>query len=146
MMRVLTVWVSGDPVPQGALVPFRFRRNGKDGIRLVNRGGKRLKQWRDQVASVIADKMTVRGEKCAADRPFECEIEFWIRPPKRRTRRTPHVRPDIDKLTRAVLDSVTQSGLWKDDSQCCYLRASKQYAHPDMKPGVFIKLCWGGDA
>jgi len=42
----------------------------------------------------------------------------------------PSGRPDIDKLTRAVLDGLTMGGAWKDDAQVVELMARKMYGAP----------------
>jgi Holliday junction resolvase RusA-like endonuclease len=51
----------------------------------------------------------------------------------------PGVMPDIDKLSRAVLDSITDAGLWKDDAQVVVLYAAKRYAL-ERAPGVLITI------
>jgi Holliday junction resolvase RusA-like endonuclease len=50
----------------------------------------------------------------------------------------PTVAPDIDKLTRAVLDSCTDAGLWRDDAQVAVLHAAKRYTN--TTPGVLITV------
>jgi len=55
----------------------------------------------------------------------------------------PSAKPDVDKLTRAVLDALTAAGVWKDDAQVCDLRAVKHYpgAHAGQHvPGVLIAV------
>jgi Holliday junction resolvase RusA-like endonuclease len=49
----------------------------------------------------------------------------------------PAVMPDLDKLVRAVCDSITDSGLWHDDAQVCSLVTAKRYNSP---PGVHIVI------
>jgi Holliday junction resolvase RusA-like endonuclease len=48
------------------------------------------------------------------------------------------VRPDADKLIRAVLDALTGK-VWRDDCQVAELLIRKRYAD-DGKEGVMIKL------
>ena len=45
-------------------------------------------------------------------------------------------RPDVDKLARAVLDAITESGTLRDDCQVVALSARKRYG----PPGVAITL------
>ena len=47
------------------------------------------------------------------------------------------VKPDIDKLTRAVFDSLTSGGIIEDDARCHRLEATKEYGD---NPGVHIHL------
>jgi Holliday junction resolvase RusA-like endonuclease len=50
-------------------------------------------------------------------------------------------KPDIDNLTKLVLDVVTKDGrVWRDDSQVVTLLAFKQYAAPEEKPGAWISI------
>ena len=39
-------------------------------------------------------------------------------------------KPDIDNLTKAALDALTQIGLWRDDSQVFQLQVEKVYGYP----------------
>lgn len=45
--------------------------------------------------------------------------------------------PDLDKLTRAVLDALTQAGLLRDDAIVCELHATKTYGD---RPGVEVVI------
>lgn len=38
-------------------------------------------------------------------------------------------RPDRDNLEKAVLDALTNIGMWKDDSQICCGEITKRYVH-----------------
>lgn len=40
-------------------------------------------------------------------------------------------RPDLDNLNKAVLDGITDGGLWSDDSIVCHLSVVKQYIDRD---------------
>lgn len=48
-------------------------------------------------------------------------------------------KPDLDKLTRSVLDALTGVA-WFDDAQVASLMARKFYADPDEVAGVEIEL------
>lgn len=52
----------------------------------------------------------------------------------------PSVRPDLDKLCRAVLDALTDAGIWHDDSQVCSLSAIKVYADETKHAGVYCNV------
>lgn len=108
-------WVSGRPAPQGS-------KRHVGGGRLVEMS-KAVGPWRE----------AVRGE---AQRVFPAQIEgpvivtviFSLVPPKTVKRKSPCVRPDIDKLARAVLDGLTMGGAFADDAQVTQLTAIKKYA------------------
>lgn len=53
--------------------------------------------------------------------------------------RWPATKPDLDKLIRAILDSLTHV-VWSDDSQVVGIYTSKLYAHPGQGPGVKIHI------
>ena len=56
------------------------------------------------------------------------------------------VKPDVDKLTRAVLDSLTAADIIDDDARCATLTATKNYTtkrHPT--PGVRITIIPNND-
>lgn len=58
----------------------------------------------------------------------------------RSVRRRWHTVPyDVDKLARAVNDSLTRSGVIEDDSRIVELVARKLYAD-ECEPGVFIEV------
>jgi len=50
----------------------------------------------------------------------------------------PHIaKPDCDNLAKAVLDALTELGMWRDDSQVYGLNINKSYAE---KPGCNISI------
>jgi hypothetical protein len=59
-----------------------------------------------------------------------------MKKPKTVTRNEPHIRPDIDKLVRAVLDGLTDV-VYRDDEQVTSLTAVKQYGEQE---GVWIRI------
>lgn len=46
-------------------------------------------------------------------------------------------KPDADNLAKAVMDALTNLGVWKDDSQVAVLRVRKEYA---SLPGCLINI------
>ena len=65
-------------------------------------------------------------------------LDFGIPKPKSapKTRRVwPDKRPDLDKLSRSVLDALTYV-IFADDSQVVHLRATKDYG----APGVAVEI------
>lgn len=49
-------------------------------------------------------------------------------------------RPDVDKLSRAVLDALSMAGIWGDDSQVTHLCATKRVAEIGEEPGCRITI------
>lgn len=84
----------------------------------------RLKAWRSAVAGQAA--IAWDGEPIAAAVHVGLRFVF-PRPASARRRVWPSVKPDLDKLTRAVLDALTGS-LIVDDAQVVSLRAVKEYS------------------
>ena len=75
------------------------------------------------------------------DGALELEVTFWIERPRSITveqRRRPTVTPDLDKLVR-TMDSLTVSGLIRDDARIVTIRATKEYAD-DEPAGARIRL------
>ena len=70
--------------------------------------------------------------------PVSVELCFYLPRGKTVRRALPAVKPDLDKLVRAVLDALT-GYCYKDDGQAVGVLASKQYA-VDEDPGVHITL------
>jgi crossover junction endodeoxyribonuclease RusA len=74
----------------------------------------------------------------------EVRILFGIlRPESVPARKRPHptVKPDVDKLTRAVFDAIS-SVLYRDDAQVVHLQVRKRYV--DVGPPY--AQVWVGDA
>jgi len=95
---------------------------------------KGLPMWRRLVADVA--QRFAPAEPWAG--PVGVELDFGIPKPKsapKRRRVWPDKRPDIDKLSRAVLDALTYV-IFADDSQVVRLRASKDYG----APGVVVEV------
>jgi Holliday junction resolvase RusA-like endonuclease len=58
------------------------------------------------------------------------------------------VKPDLDKLVRAILDSGTVGLVWRDDAQVVRLTATKNYVQTsgaEAMPGVRVKV-WKEEA
>jgi Holliday junction resolvase RusA-like endonuclease len=108
--------VPGKPITQGSMSVF----NG----RVVHQKSKELTAWRNAVHAACAAVM---------DRPLtgavQVEATFTLDKPKATRRTMPYVRPDIDKLARAILDGLTGIA-FADDGQVTRLVCEKQYGIP----------------
>ena len=118
-----TFFAEGDPVPQGSMSVFRGRA--------VHSNSAKLKQWRNLIHEAAKEAgLTPQLE------PANVDLTFYLARPRSVKREEPTVKPDLDKLVRAVLDALTGVG-YNDDAQVTRLVARKTYG---SKPGVFIAL------
>jgi Holliday junction resolvase RusA-like endonuclease len=109
-------FVAGDPVPQGSISVF----NG----RVVHQNDAKLKAWRRAIALSCGSVMAEPLEGSVA-----VSVAFSLKRPKSVKRALPHVKPDLDKLARAVLDGLTGRA-FADDSQVVSLKCWKRYGTP----------------
>ena len=123
-MEKIELTIAGLPAPQGSKKIMRGR--------LIEVSGEKLKTWR----KAIAAECQKYGTNNIILAPVEVTATFYLPRPKtvpQSKRSLPIVPPDIDKLTRALLDGIGQSGvIWGDDSQVIRLNVTKLYAdnHP----------------
>jgi len=108
-----------------------------------------LMPWRDSITYAARE---ARGpdssgyEQCAV----AVNLVFWFPRPKSHYRANGGLketapgmkasRPDIDKLSRAVLDAITASGVWRDDAQVAELHTTKRYAYVGEDPGLAVAI------
>jgi Holliday junction resolvase RusA-like endonuclease len=149
VMNTAELSVIGTPVPQGSKRAFNHSKTGR--VVMVD-DNPALAYWR-AVVDAVARKAWAGAP--ALDGAVRVSLTFYLRRPKAHygTGRNagilkPNapavvtVKPDVDKLTRAVFDSLTTAGVWTDDCRAWDLTAAKLYADP-RPPGVSIKLDWG---
>jgi crossover junction endodeoxyribonuclease RusA len=119
----LTVDVEGLPVQQGSMIAVS--RGGK--TVLIPDNAAPLKAWRVKVSAAVLARMRMVGATML-DCPVVVYLDFWLPRPRTAPRRPyPHVRPDLDKLARACLDSLTGTAI-VDDARVVRLTAEKHYA------------------
>lgn len=121
--------LNGTPVPQGSL---NRSRSGHT----YHRNSRTLKAWRLNIANAY---MEANPHAVLLDQAVSVSILFRIDPPKRLVRLLPWVKPDIDKLTRAVLDALTGAA-YKDDGQVTALHVMKRYATAEHPAGVWVQV------
>lgn len=135
-MDRIEFFVEGEPYPQGSKTAINI--GGK--CRVIESKGKgtaKHKKWRKLVNDKCGDMARVEGI-VPLDGPIKVELKFYLpKPPSRpKTNWLVYVKPDIDKLCRSVLDSIT--GVYiVEDSRVSVLTASKEYAI-DRPNGVHI--------
>jgi crossover junction endodeoxyribonuclease RusA len=145
-MTTLTVFVAGQPAPQGSKRGFATK-SGK--VAMVE-SSKAVKPWRESIRAALLDE---HGRPRAYfDGPVCVELRFVMRRPLSTPKRStpPAVKkPDIDKLARAVLDAISSAGAWPDDSHVTGLFATKRIAELEEPPGCEItieSMPWSGHA
>lgn len=131
MTDSLRIEIPGDPKPQGSKKAFV---RGRRAVLVEANPG--LKTWRQTV--------TLHARKHAGaytgERPLHVTYRFFLTRPKSVRRWLPWVKPDLDKLLRAVNDGLGDAGVWDDDGRITTITARKEYATPDQQPGVFITI------
>ncbi len=127
---VFSLEVRGIPKPQGSMRAFVVK-----GRPIITSATKGLKAWRDLVswaAQAAAPEELIEG-------PIHIDLEFRLPKPKaepKRKRTWPARRPDLDKLIRAILDSLT-GVVFRDDSQVIGIYAAKDWGTPGVEIHIF---------
>lgn len=131
--------INGIPAPQGS------KRHV--GMGRMIEACKALKPWREQI---IADSQANDRVPKGLDEAVSISLVFLFTRPKAHFNSKGALKlsapeykttkPDIDKLARAVLDSLTLAGVFRDDALVYSLAASKRYCVGTEQPGVMITL------
>ena len=126
-MAEVSLSVTGNPASQGSHAIM----NG----RIVQVNSSKHKAWRKAIVQeAIA---TLPDDWQPIDEPCELIVNFYMPKPASVKRSLPTVSPDLDKLIRAVGDSLTDSGIVIDDSRIVRISARKLYAE-GIEPGATI--------
>lgn len=126
MTQLLHWFVEGVPVPQGSKTAMVV-----NGRAVMFEANKKHKSWREHVSSVIP------ALESPSTSPVRVELLFYFNRPKTVKREYMSVKPDIDKLSRSILDCLS-GRIIKDDSQVIILNARKEYT--DQSPGVLVRV------
>lgn len=122
--------VTGLPIPEGSMRAVPTKR----GARVIFDNERDLKRWRKRVTAVAKGHMQFR-RPWPAQVPVALHLVFEMPRPASVKRPRPSVRPDLSKLIRAVEDSLTDAGVWRDDGQVVSIRADQYYS---ATPGVRV--------
>lgn len=131
VVEVLRLNVEGTPVPQGSKSAWVNKATSR--AVMFDQNTKKLAPWRETVHT--AASVLFKGDR-VDDVAVVVILEFRMPRPASVKRAFPHVKPDVDKLARAVLDALT-GVVFKDDSQVVSLQASKVYSD---RPGVLVRV------
>lgn len=140
-VNVFHVRVYGVARPQGSKIPG-VSKAGKAFVR--EQSGAQLNQWRKDIVDA-AVKAREASDHQTLDGALGLQLIFFMPrpasiPAKKRTH--PSVRPDLDKMIRAVGDALKAAGVYGDDAQICQITALKKYMtdDPECAPGVDVSL------
>jgi crossover junction endodeoxyribonuclease RusA len=135
---VIEITVYGTPAPQGSK---RFV-GVKGGHGIMIESSKSVKPWREAVKWAAIES----GRR--VDGPVRVTMVFTMPRPKAARKRSHHATtPDLSKLIRSTEDSLTDAGVWEDDSRVYSIEASKWYTpigdipvvrHQLTRPGAVI--------
>jgi len=117
----LSFFVQGRPAAQGSK---RHVGNGR-----MIEASRFVAPWRKAVTAAAIETIELAKWQCVED-AVEAQFDFFIARPnsvKELDRPYPIKPPDLDKLVRAVCDSLTDAGVWLDDGQLVNLTTTKRY-------------------
>jgi crossover junction endodeoxyribonuclease RusA len=138
----MTFRVHGTPIAQGSMRGFiaRGKGDGKAHV-ILTAANTKTEPWRQDVA-MAAIKAKVPH---VAIGPIKVQITFHLPRPKSRPKKHTHpdVRPDLDKLQRAVLDALTGIA-WRDDAQVCAIAAEKCYTTTAIGADITVEALRDG--
>jgi crossover junction endodeoxyribonuclease RusA len=156
LTKKFSFFVAGHPVAKGSLKAFINRKNGRPILTHTNAAEQ--KAW----ASAIAFAAQKEGLKPAQGCAISLRLAFRMKRPKAHHNTKGEIResmlnaqhaskPDIDKLIRMVMDSLTGIA-YMDDSQVTCIEAEKTYADTEclkasanafshLGTGALITIC-----
>jgi crossover junction endodeoxyribonuclease RusA len=145
----MRITVYGKPITQGSKIRTRWSMRDANGATLA--------PWRDNVRSVALNTIAIDGISYGKD-PVTVDIRFsFARPASHfgtgknagqvKASAPPfpssHSVGDIDKCARAILDALTDAGVFADDSQVVELDARKVWVGDLValdRPGAVIDV------
>ena len=123
-MTEFPIIIPGECVPQGSKSV-----NRKTGH--MFEANARLKAWRKEAAVHLDQYIgTWFGAWEPFDGPLAIDVTFYLPRGKTVTRELPSVKPDLDKLQRALGDMLTIAGIITDDARIVTWHSSKRYGDP----------------
>lgn len=138
MAKVARFLVVGEAITQGSMNTgsrnYRDRVSGELKQKSwAHHQDPRLLDWRRLIASQAQAQCP--GIKFLAGTPVVVRAVFWLKRIKKPKSHLPVTKKDLDKLARAVLDSLN-SVLYDDDKQVTELHVKKRYTNTDRVGAV----------
>ena len=126
-----------EPRPQGSkkYVGTRRTKAGAN-IPLIIEASPGLPVWRKAVSDAVKQAMIDSGDLSKFEGAVKVEAVFYLTRKPSVKREWPIVPPDVDKLTRALLDAC--KAVWTDDALVVRLEVSKKYATGESGVAVTI--------
>lgn len=129
-------FVPGVPQPKGSLTPMANRHTGRIAM-IEGRRPKARKAFAGWMKMVKLSALAAGVKPIAG--PVSIDVTFiFPRPKSAKKRAYPCVKPDIDKLLRAVLDALTGVA-YRDDGQVTHIGSRKLY--DDRMDGEGARIC-----
>lgn len=130
----LSFTVSGvEPAPQGSK---RHVGNG----RMVE-ASKKVAPFRKAIADAVFSELVATGDDRVFTDPVVVWATFFLPKPSTVKRLLPWVQPDVDKLSRSLLDGMEQNaGVLASDALVLELHARKVYAAVPSDVGVRVQV------
>ena len=133
----ITFTIYGEP--KGQPRPKAFSRGGH--ARVYDPGT--AEGWK----SLIAHAVTPHIPAVPIEGPIRVDWTAYFPRPKRLMRRSDPegavmhtAKPDRDNVEKALLDALTQIGMWRDDAQVCDGRSRKFYAEKNGRPRMEVTI------
>ncbi|AYN56860.1 RusA-like resolvase [Arthrobacter phage Andrew] len=143
--RQVNFWAAGVPIPQGSKRIGRSKATGRP--ILLDDNDRSLKPWRELVA--WTGKKAIKGG-APLDGPLVVGLTFYLPRPgghykkdgslRAAAPKWPAVKPDVDKLERAVFDALTAGKVWADDARAVEVHKTKLYAGLPHEAGVYVVI------
>jgi Holliday junction resolvase RusA-like endonuclease len=143
----ITFEVFGTPKGQPRARAFAQRFGNKFSARMYDPGT--ADEWKEAVYFGLRTALRTFGDQPSLG-AFKVSMRFAMPRPKAHfgkrglksnAPRHPVGKPDIDNLTKLVLDVITKDGrVWRDDSQVVTVLAYKGYVSEGDKPHAWISI------
>jgi crossover junction endodeoxyribonuclease RusA len=135
MVPSLGFFVPGVPVQQGSKVAGK-RRDGKLYLRESAKGHK---AWRRAVKEAAEAALLASDEwEAGYDGPVELSLTFYF-PVISSGRYWKTTAPDLSKLVRAIEDSLTDAGVYRDDSRIVRYRDVEKVHGPITGASIRVR-------
>ena len=121
-MNQLSMWIAGQPISQGSI--NGWSQVGTNRVTITDSHSDQLKPYRRRIADTAEVAMRSFAWPRKTSLPIRTSYTFFLPMPKSRPSAIRRagisyctVKPDLDKLARAVNDALTIAEVYVDDSQ-----------------------------